>query len=279
MMTLAQASSYFDRTEVFDAYSGASLFHGQIDPYDDSKRDAMAAYRRVLSVAPGTLIPSHRAIDVFGIRWLVAGEPEIDGLAEPHRVKYVLQMTEGAFRIGTVTDFLDGGGSISPRYAFPSWVKDAKQIEESSDVANLFEIILPLDTAVGPKQVIWKAGAAYLTLSARRLPSDFVGANSVRLDQAEPFEAVIRSRTFSPTEGKFVVGQATYTQALRVRWQSLFDYDAQLAPRFQEGDFTLAFAEETELSTSSRVEFEGELLSVLSVNSIAGGVIAHVRRV
>ncbi|MBT2326745.1 hypothetical protein J7E62_31010 [Variovorax paradoxus] len=277
MMSLAAASAYFDRTEVFDAYSGELLFLAQIDPYDDSKRDAMVAYRRVLSVAPGVVIPTHRCIHVFGAVYAVAGEPSIDGLNEAHRVKYVLQTADGQLSVGTITQFLDSDPAATV-YAFASWAKDAKQEEESSDVANVFEVILPLGTEVKPKQVLWRAGIAYIATSVRRLPSDFVGVTAVRLDQVEPLEATIQSRTFNPATGGYTLGAAAYPYALRVRWQSLFSYDAQLEARHQEGDFTLALPDETVVDTSSKITFSDMNLRVLAVNPLEGGIAVHVRR-
>jgi hypothetical protein len=277
MMTLAAASSYFDRTEVFDAYSGVPLFLAQIDPYDDSKRDAMVAYRRVLSVAPGVEIPSHRCIRVFGAVYVVAGEPSIDGLDEAHRVKYVLQSADGQFNLGTITQFL-ASAPAATAYGFASWTKDAKQEEESSDVANVFEVILPLGTELKPQQILWRAGVAYITTSVRRLPSDYVGATAVRLDQTEPVNATIQARTYNPGAGAYSPGVSATAAALRVRWQSLFRYDAQLEARHQEGDFTLALPDGTVVDTSSKIAFAGMSLSVLAVNPIEGAVAVHVRR-
>ena len=278
MMSLADASSYFDTTEVLDAYSGELLFLAQVDPYDDSKRDAMVAYRRVLSVAPGTTIPTHRCVSIFGAIWLVAGEAEIDGLDEQHRVKYVLQAATGLLNIGTLTEFLDGAPAVTV-YGFAGWVKDAKQIEESSDIANMFEILLPRATTVQPQQVLWDATTVYLSMSVRTLPSEFVGVSAVRLEQAEPLEAEITTRVYAPAQGTYVAGATNYPYALRARWLSLFKYDAQLAARYQEGDFVLALPEETEITTSSRVLFNEQNHSVLSVTVLPGGVAAHLRRI
>ena len=278
MMSLAEASSYFDRTQVLDAFTGETLFFGQIDPYDDSKRDAMVAYRRVLSVAPGTVIPAHRSIRVFGTVWLVAGEAEIDGLEEAHRVKYVLQAASGILNIGTLSEFL-GGAPAASVYGFAGWVKDAKQIEESSDIANMYEILLPRATVVLPQQVLWNGAEVYLSMSVRTLPSEYVGVSAVRLEQTEPLEAEITSRVYAPAQGAYVTGPTDYPYALRARWLSLFKYDAQLAARYQEGDFVLALPEETAINTSSRVVFNEENHSVLSVTVLPGGVAAHLRRV
>lgn len=277
MMTLAAASAYFDQTEVFDAYTGVSLFFAQIDPYDDSKRDAMVAYRRVLSVAPGITIPDHRCIRVFGATYIVAGEPSIDGLSEAHRVKYVLQSADGQFNVGSITQFL-GGAPAATVFGFASWVKDAKQEGESSDVANIFEVILPLGTAVNPQQMLWRDGVAYIATSTRRLPSDYVGVTAVRLDQVEPIVTTIQSRVYNPAAGAYTPGSAEVTLGLRVRWQSLFSYDAQMEARHREGDFTLALPEGAAVNTSSKILFDGATLGVLAVNPIEGAVTVHARR-
>lgn len=277
MLTLAQASSYFDRTQAYDAYSGAPAFLCQVDPYDDSKRDAMVAYRRVLSVAPGVQIPAGRAVTIFDIVWLVAGEPEVDGLEQAHRVKYVMQMADGLLNMGTVTDFLAGTPARAV-YGFPGWVKDAREEGESSSIAGMYELLVPLGTPAAPLQVFWQAGAAYLSLSARRLPSDFVGLTCLKLDQVAPVNATLQHRVFNAVAGTHTLGAAVSRPALRVRWQNLFRYDAQMDQRFQEGDFTLAFPLGTAIDHSTRVTFEGVQHRVLAVNEHPGVVAAHLRR-
>lgn len=277
MMTLAAASAYFDRTQVYDAYSGAPLFLAQVDPYDDSKRDAMVAFRRILAVAPKISIPAHRALRIFGSVWVVSGEPMHDGLEEVHRAKYVIQMCDAALDIGSISEFLAGAPRVKA-FGFPSWVKDAKAEAESSDVANLFEVVFAHGTTVRERDVIWRAGRALLALSVRQLASDFVAANALELEQMTPQDAVLQSRQYSPALGEYTLGTLVASKALRVRWQSLFRYDAQIDERFQEGDFTLALPAGVEVTTSTRIEFDGMSLGVMGVSAFDGGVAVHVRR-
>lgn len=277
MMTLAAASAYFDRTQVFDAYSGAPLFLAQVDPYDDSKRDAMVAFRRILSVAPTIAMPAHRAVRIFGSVWIISGEPMPDGLEEVHRAKYVIQMCDGALGVGSISDFL-AGAPRSTAFGFPSWVKDAKAEAESSDIANLFEVVFAHGTPVRERDVIWRAGRAFLALSVRQLASDFVAANALELEQALPQKAVLQARQYSPALGEYELGPTVTSKALRVRWQSLFRYDAQMDERFQEGDFTLALPAGVEVTTSTRIQFEGLTLGVMGVSAFEDGVAVHVRR-
>lgn len=55
---LAQVSRYFDRTLVTDPVTGGFLFKAQFSNYDDSKRDAFTAYRRIMSLSPEITSPA-----------------------------------------------------------------------------------------------------------------------------------------------------------------------------------------------------------------------------
>lgn len=277
MLTLAQAASYFDRTDVFDGYTGTLLFQCQIDPYDDSKRDAMAAYRRVMSVRPGTQLPAHLVLQTMGQHWIAAARPEADGLEELHREKYVLQAAQDRYRLGSMGQFL-AGVPATEVFAFPAWVRDAKQIEESSDVANLFEVILPLGVDCAAHDVLWAGDEAFLSLSVRRLPSQFLGVQCLRLGQVAPAPATLVSRAFSPVQGKQVDALSTIVPALRVRWQSLFAYESQLATRYQEGDFALVVPAGTIVTKDTKVSFAGADHSVLDVDQLRDSVALHLRR-
>lgn len=275
MLTLAQASSYFDRMQVYDAYTGAPIFLGQVDPYDDSRRDAGAAYRRVLSVAPSVQVPAHRCVRFFGQAWIL-GETSVDGLDEQHRAKYVAQQADALFAVGSMDSFLRGH-SPTPTWGSPNWVTDSKQVEESSDVANLFEMLLPIGTATSPRQVLWTQGSAYLALSVRDIPSQFVGVNCLKLETSTPGEVLFHTRTYSAAAGDYVEGPQAFTYGIRVRWQSLFKYDAQIEARYQEGDFSLVMPSDTVMDTSASLAFEGQKLSVLSLDRRSDMVVAHVR--
>ncbi len=84
MLTLADASGYFDRTPMADTVTGSTLFYGQVDPYGDAVRDSATAYRRILSVKPGTVMPASKTLKIFGRVWII-GDSEIDGQSVQHR--------------------------------------------------------------------------------------------------------------------------------------------------------------------------------------------------
>lgn len=274
-MKLVDAASYFDLTEARHPDTGALLFKGQFGPFDDSRRDANAAYRRTLSVRPGTAIPAERTMRFMDVVWLI-GAMEPDGLAEVHRQKYVVQQTPLKLSISRLPAFL-AGTVASTAWSNPQWVKDAKQLEESSSLPQMFEVYQASVADVRVHDVLWVTGTAYLVLSVHQQSSGFQSSNCLKLDQAAPLAATVTPRTYSPTTGAYTNGTPVAVNALRVRWQSLYAYGSQAEERFQEGDCSVVLPAGTTVTTRSTVLLSGVTYQILSVNSISGAVVLHAR--
>lgn len=273
MMTLADAASYFDRTPVLNPDNDAVLFYGQVDPYDDSKRDAGAAYRRILSVAPGTSVPG--AVCVLGQVWLV-GNKETDGLEVAHRDKYVLQQAAVKVNISRLSDFL-AGVATSTAWSAIEWLKDSKELEVSSDVATMYTVIVPPGTDLREHDVVWYTGRALLVQEPRTPPSDYLMATALNLQQVAPAAATVQTRTFDPAAGAFTLGASTAVQTLQVRWQSLYRYGSQADARFRAGDVTLVMPPAASVSTSDLITLGSETWRVLTVETLSQALVVHGR--
>lgn len=274
-MKLTDAACYFDRTIVTDAVTGKALFKCQIDPYDDSKRDASAAYRRIMSVKPGTAMPATGVAKMLGHTWMI-GSFEPDGMLEIHREKYVIQAATATLKHSSLSQFLTGVYPSSV-YATPNWVKDAKQLEVSSDTPQIFDITVPGVTSMAVHDILWDASAAYLVLSPRSMVSGLMVANALKLDVTAATTATITSRTYNPVTGTYTGAVDGTAAALVVRWQSLFKYTSQMSERFQEGDVEIVLPFGTVLTTASRITVSGVTYQVLAVLDISGTVVAHAR--
>lgn len=271
MITLAQASTYFDRTIVYHADSGQALFRAQVEPYDDVRRDASTAYRRVLSVKAGTVVPSE--VNVLGTVWLV-GASETDALDEIHRQKYVIAQAKARLRSSTLAEYLQSNYSQT-LWAAPYWSKDAKQTEVSSASPQMFDVYL--STTVAAQTVLWDDTAAYLVISPRPMASGLQAAHSLKLDQTRA-QATLRKRTYSPTAGAYVQEQTVSVPTLQVRWQSLFEYGSQMDERYQEGDASFVLPLSCGADTACTVDVAGRQWQVLSVDVVGGAAVAHCRR-
>jgi hypothetical protein len=276
-MKLADASSYFDRTPALDTVTGLSLFLGQIGPYDDSKRDASAAYRRILSVRPGTSMPASMVVSMLGRTWMI-GAMEPDGLEELYREKYVLQQAAGQLKVSRLSGFLSS--TVAATYwASANWVKDAKQLEVSSETPQIFDITMPGSSDVRVHDVVWNTGVAYLVLSPRLVASGYVQVNCLKLEQTAPVVASMTTRTYAPTTGAYTSAAPANVNALLVRWQSLFEYGSQTSERYQEGDAAIVLPSGTVASTSTKITVSSIAYQVLSVLDIDGAVVLHARKV
>lgn len=273
-MTLAQASKYFDRTLVTDPFTGARLFTAQVDPYDDTKRDAYSAYRRILSVAPGTQIPAHRTVRLMGMDWIV-GSYESDGMQEIHRQKYVISQAPATLKVSSLAQYLAGQHTKVVRAA-PYWNKDAKQVEVSSEQPQMFDVFVP--TEVADKSVLWNASEAYFCMSPRPLASGLLSAFSLKLEHAaEP--ATLGIRTYDPVAGGYVTNGTASVQVLRVRWQSLFEYGSDAEVRYRPGDLSIVLPASPTVKTSTSITLPDATYQILSIDQLPGVQVAHCRRI
>lgn len=271
MINLAQASTYFDRTPVYDTVTGRLIFRAQIEPFDDSRRDANSAYRRVLSVKAGTVVP--REVNVLGTVWLV-GAGETDAMESVHRQKYVIAQAKAQFQVSTLAQYLEGERSALC-WAAPYWSKDAKQTETSSTYPQMFDVYL--STEVAAQSVLWDADDAYLVVSPRPMPSGLMSAHSLKLEHRRE-QANLSKRVYSPSAGGYVSEQVSSVPTLQVRWQSLFEYGSQMDERYQEGDASFVLPAACGVDTACTLQASGRLWQVLSVDDVPGAAIAHCRR-
>lgn len=275
MLTLADASVYFDRTPVLSVTNGATLFYGQVDPYQDSVRDSATAYRRILSVKPGTSMPANRLVKIHGSVWII-GDSETDGMAVAHRDKYVLHPAATQLLMYRLANYL------TPAVSFTSWgdmvwFKDGKEDASSSRAVPMYSAYLPMGTDLQEYDVIKVGARGYLVQPSHELASGVLSATCVRLDY-DPAPATLGIRVYDPVQGKYTSSTASTVTCLRVRWQSLYLYGSQGEVKYQEGDCSLVFPAGTNLATKDTVTLAGQGWSILAVESLGGAVVAHARK-
>lgn len=274
MLTLAEASTYFDRTEVLDADSGRILFLGQMDIYDDVRRDSGGAYRRILSVAPGTVMPAHRALRVHGVVWL-AGGMESDGLETVHRDKYVLQRTQGRLSVSRLGAYLLGTPA-NLLWGAVEWVKDGKEINSSSRSHAQSTGYFAQGADVREYDIVDASGVMHLVTSVHPQPSGYLAATCVETEFPLA-NATLATRVYDPALGKYTASVSTTVPALRVRWQVLYEFASDADARFRPGDCVIALPAGTAVATKDTLTLAGELWAVQSVDNIGGAVVAHAR--
>lgn len=276
MLTLAEASCFFDLTPVLDPTTSGVLFYAQLDLYDDAKRDSATAYRRVMSVQPGTTIPASRVISVLGRRWLV-GTLETDGLATAHRDKYVLHPANDSVNVSRLPGFLSATVA-STVWGDIEWVKDAKAEAVTSSLVPMYTAYLPSSTDVREYDVVWSGTLACIVEAVRHAPSGVTTALCRSL--LEPVvTATLNTRTYDPVVGDYTASVPTPVSCLKLPREGLYLYDSQGSARNKEGDVTLVLPASTAVATKDTLTLGSAAWGVLSVQSVGGAKLVHGRRV
>lgn len=275
MLTLADASRYFDRTPVLDAYTSAILFYAQIDPYQDSVRDSATAYRRIMSVAPNITMPVNRLVKILGAVWIV-GDSEVDGMATAHREKFVLHPAPTLMGVRTLNGHVTNG-AMSTSWGDMVWLKDAKEEFVSSRTTTMYTAYMPPGATLAEYNVVTVGTTGYLVGPPHDQASGVLSATCAKLEYAAT-SATLATRVYDPVQGKYTASTITTVQCLRVRWQNLFLYGSMGSAQYQDGDSSLVFPSGTPLATKDRVTLDTQAWNVLAVETLGGAVVAHARK-
>lgn len=233
-MELKQASLFFDKTPVCDVTSGVELFRGQIKPYDESHRDNASAYRRILSISPDLKNSVPPCVQIFSEAWMV-GSQQSDGWSDQHRVKFIIQRSEGSVTGFTPSGMLTGTPAFSTQGSL-SWAADRRELEVSSYVPQDYIAYLPSDSSVTADMFLVQNGKSIYVESVYTSAAGLVEAKG-RLQKSSSSKVCnITSRTFSQSAGKFVSQATSSSMCIEMRWQDHYRYIAQTDERYQEGD-------------------------------------------
>ncbi len=130
-MRLKDAAKHFDKERIYDAYSGAFLFKCQSAGFDDSSSTGATARRRTLSVAPGTTIPTRRAVKLFDEFLIVSAKTSDGFLGTEVRESYGMKKSTGLLQAVTPGQACLSTSS-TPFHAYKSYFKDLINVQTSS---------------------------------------------------------------------------------------------------------------------------------------------------
>jgi len=233
-MDLAAAASYFDKMLCVDAFVPATEFYGPLDVFDDSRRDGATVLRRLLSVADGTVIPARRVLTIAGEQWIV-GTHEVDTFrGAVIRDKHILHRAHGAATIRTLQQVLTTGGVAT--YGSKLWVKDSKEVENSSSLTGFFNIYLPSTETAGLGYVIELLGRQHVVRNTFISAAGFLVAESNELEATALQNATFTPRAFSPATDTLTSGTPVALKALRLRFHDDYEYASASAPKMAPGD-------------------------------------------
>lgn len=277
-MKLADAASYFDRLPCADAYDASATFYGQMEPFDDSKRDGATVIRRVLSVASGVEMPARGVITIAGEQWIIGQHEDDFWRGALIRRKYVIQRADGAASIRSPGEAIAQAGGTAT-YAGKLWIKDSKEIEVSSKLSSNFNLYLHESETASPGKIVvlggelhiargaYKSAAGFLTVEVEVLPSDALAAGTYS------------QLAYSPATDTYAATDIN-ANFLKIRYQDDYEYLNESSPKYVAGDCN-AFVAKSVVATAKakdKVSFGGEAWNALSVADADDCWSLHLRR-
>lgn len=278
-MKFSDVASYFDDLSFKDAYSGVHSFYGQMDVYTDSQREGVTSVRRIMSVTPGTTVPSRGVAKAGSDYWLMSGNPSHDYFqGDTIRSKYILHRADGLASIKTISQELSNSSGVSA-YGAAVWLKGVKEVDESSYVDNEFTMYFSPTEALASKTLVSLLGRWYVIRYTYRTATGFTASVADQLD-APNFETVsYAKRAYNPVTDAHT-STSVNVKVLRLRWQSKFEYLSQASTKYQEGDDVVMVlaADITTPTTGDRITLSDGVRTVEGIQADGNLWHLHVRR-
>lgn len=277
-MRLADAASYFDKTLCVDATATGTTFYGQLDLFDESKRDGVTVSRRVLSVSPSVVIPASRVITVAGEQWIVGTHQADQFAGAAVRDKYILHRALGVATVKTFGQALSTGGTDT--YAGKLWVKDFKEPEQSSGLEGFFNVYLPQGTTVAVGNLILLGARLHSVRNSFLSAAGFLIAESNELPSDAVVSASYAAIVYVPSTDAETL-TSTAVSLLRMRFQDHFVNLSASAPKPQPGDF-MGFVRKAVIATAAagaKVTIGSTVYRVVTVSDEGDSWGLHLRYV
>ncbi len=218
-MKLKNVARYFDDDKVYDAHTNALLFKAQFSSYEGSQPDGSVQRRRVMSHAPGTVMPAKRVIKVNDEIWITA-TPLVDGWkGQPIRLTTACRFVTDTFYVLTPGQAaLRATTGVTQLYSQIEYLKDTVNTLTESDYDPQYKVTTGEPLADG----------AYLRNTQRTLrvrspysePSGFFEAvcDEIVYAQGGPFT---HSELYGRTTEVDVTFSTTYDPVTEVRGGTL----------------------------------------------------------
>lgn len=268
-MKLHAAATHFNRMVCRDAYTGTFLFKAQLGLFDDSKKDTEGSERRIIEVGPEVTLPLRRVIDAGGVKFILGHGHRDSALGKTIRVKHVAHEATALGKIRTLEELCLGLVGVDA-YCARAWIKDSKEISESSELIGVNHIHFSSTETVKVNRTVLMDGQLHLV---RKVNEGAAGTLIATCDELET--PTVENVTFNKvtldkvTETKTIDAHAV--NVLKVRWQSLFRYDDSLSQSFKadECQIIVAKASLTPVVGSEVVMADGKY-HVTAISSLEG---------
>lgn len=275
-MRLKTAASYFDDTEVYDAYTGRYLWRCQFSSFNDANAVGSTSTRRILSIAPGLDLPPRRAVKVFDDVWLVGdGNPDSWRGSAIRQSFNMKKATALASLLTPAEACLSAAGT--PAYTQAIYFKDTVNSLNNADYDPFWNYFF------APGEPISKGGFIRDGSRLLRIRSSYLPLEDLRIAQSDemgsgPLAAVFQTGAYVPATDSFTAGTVS-TFVLMFDMPKAYSYVTEATDKATSGDMS-ALVPKSALTPvpGKTVTISGVTWRVISLDSDNDCWLLHLRR-
>lgn len=238
-MDLAIYSRWFDDIAIYDGYSIAYLFDGQVSSFIDSQVDGTISQRRVLSLDPAFVIPARRVVSYLGETWIVGDGVKDGAQAQAVRASYSMRKVTDSATLRTPGQAALGSGGTTA-YVQREYLKSTVNSTTDAEYDNFWNIHLSFTETVTKGGYLVTGGATYRVRNSYDLLNGFRTVEADELDVAS-VSVTFQSATFDPITETYS-GATVATTGLFIEAYKLYEYKTQADPKVDAGDYELVVA-------------------------------------
>ena len=274
-MDLATAANYFNDIPVTDAYTAASLFPAQLSSSLDRQPDGSISKRRIISVAPGTTIPTRRVGQWLDEKWLL-GDVILDGFqGAAIRTNVAVKKVTDDMRILTAGEAALASAGVAA-YAHKEYLKDVVNSPTDAQYDPFWEVTFSPSEAV-VKGSFLRSGSVYYRV--RSCHAILEGFNTAAADQLDlvPAAVVLAGTAYDPVT-ESTTGSNVSTTGLLFDTYISYKYQHPASPRMLAGDRMLLIAQSAATpKVGQTLTAQGASWRVESLYADSGAWYTHIR--
>lgn len=180
-MEFANIATFFNRDEVFDAYTGQLLFVAHATAHDDHTSSGATSRRRTLTAAVGTVAPARRAIRWYDTYWVVGGNNTDGFLGEEVRRNYGLKKSTGLMHALTPGQAcLAGTGTLF--HAHKEYYRDMTDAVTSADMDVMWNVFCALGESAQKGAFLEQDGVLLRVRNAYQSSDEYLVAEADQFD-------------------------------------------------------------------------------------------------
>jgi hypothetical protein len=275
-MDIADVDSYFDDDPVYDAYTGALLFHCHTTPHDDHTSSGATARRRTMTTVPGTAAPARAVVQIHGETWLV-GNSNVDSFqGVPIRRSYGLKKSSGLVSALTPGEVcLAAAGTEF--HVHKEYFRDTQDAKTSADWDVMWNVFCPPGEPVA-KGTFLRQGATLL-----RVRNAYPSIEDLTIAEADQLDADARQPvTFISSVLDLVADTRTATSvstwAIQTDPQKCYQFRTLAESTLQPGDRAVYIAKAAYMPVvGAEFTMQGAKWRALTIVSEQDAWLLHVR--